>query len=126
MLRHLLLAAAGSDRLGRLAASAPFGKNAARRFVAGADVDAALAAGLVPAAEVSVKLSALGQRLDERLAYEHAQAVCAAATEAGTTVTLDAEDHTLTDSTLEILAELRKDHPGTGAVLQAHLRRTEG
>ena len=41
-------------------------------------------------------------------------------------MTLDAEDHTTTDSTLEILAELRKDYPATGAVLQAYLRRTEG
>jgi proline dehydrogenase len=41
-------------------------------------------------------------------------------------VTLDAEDHTTTDSTLEILAELRKTYPATGAVLQAYLRRTEG
>ncbi|WP_250028002.1 proline dehydrogenase family protein [Paractinoplanes maris] len=169
MLRHLLLTAAGSDRLGRLATSAPLSGNVARGLVAGADADAALhtgraladdglaltfehlsaetrsveqavavrdeyrnllgrlkSAGLAPVAEVSVKLSALGQRLDERLAYEHALAVCAAAAEAGTTVTLDAEDHTLTDSTLEILTELRKDHPGTGAVLQAYLRRTEG
>ncbi|MGA5303531.1 proline dehydrogenase family protein [Nucisporomicrobium flavum] len=83
-------------------------------------------AGLTPAAEVSVKLSALGQKVDDRMAYEYAHAICAAAAEAGTTVTLDAEDHTTTDSTLEILAELRKDHPGTGAVLQAYLRRTEG
>jgi proline dehydrogenase len=83
-------------------------------------------AGLTPAAEVSVKLSALGQRIDEKLAFEYALAVCAAATEASTSVTLDAEDHTTTDSTLEILAELRKDHPSTGAVLQAYLRRTEG
>jgi proline dehydrogenase len=81
-------------------------------------------AGLTPAAEVSVKLSALGQRLDDRMAYEHVRAICAAATEAGTTVTLDAEDHTTTDSTLEILADLRKDFPATGAVLQAYLRRT--
>lgn len=83
-------------------------------------------AGLTPAAEVSLKLSAVGQRLDDRLAYEHARAICAAAAEAGTTVTLDAEDHTTTDSTLEILLELRKDFPATGAVLQAYLRRTEG
>ena len=83
-------------------------------------------AGLTPAAEVSVKLSALGQKVDDRMAYEYANAICAAAAEAGTTVTLDAEDHTTTDSTLEILAELRKDHPSTGAVLQAYLRRTEG
>jgi proline dehydrogenase len=82
-------------------------------------------AGLTPATEVSVKLSALGQKIDDTLAYEYAQAICAAAAEAGTTVTLDAEDHTTTDSTLEILAELRKVYPATGAVLQAYLRRTE-
>ncbi|GGK83255.1 proline dehydrogenase [Mangrovihabitans endophyticus] len=82
-------------------------------------------AGLTPAAEVSVKLSALGQKFDPAVAVEHARAVCAAAAQAGTTVTLDAEDHTTTDSTLEILADLRKDHPTTGAVLQAYLRRTE-
>ncbi|MEV8507379.1 proline dehydrogenase family protein [Actinoplanes sp. NPDC051475] len=83
-------------------------------------------AGLTPAAEVSLKLSAMGQKIDDRMAYDYAHAICAAAAEAGTTVTLDAEDHTTTDSTLEILAELRKDYPTTGAVLQAYLRRTEG
>ncbi|HEY3008253.1 MAG TPA: proline dehydrogenase family protein [Micromonosporaceae bacterium] len=80
---------------------------------------------LTPAAEISLKLSALGQRFDEQLAYDNARAICVAATEAGTTVTLDMEDHTTTDSTLEILGKLRKDFPTTGAVLQAYLRRTE-
>jgi proline dehydrogenase len=83
------------------------------------------AAELTPAAEVSVKLSALGQLFDEQLAYDHARAICAAAAEAGTTVTLDMEDHTTTDSTLEILFKLRKDFPTTGVALQAYLRRTE-
>jgi proline dehydrogenase len=84
------------------------------------------AAGLTPAAEVSVKLSALGQRFDEKLAEQNARAICAAARQAGTTVTLDMEDHTTTDSTLEILGRLREEYPTTGAVLQAYLRRTEG
>ena len=83
------------------------------------------AAGLTPAAEVSLKLSALGQAFDEDLAEANARAICAAAAEVGTTVTLDMEDHTTTDSTLTILGRLRKDFPGTGAVLQAYLRRTE-
>ncbi|QSB14483.1 proline dehydrogenase family protein [Natronosporangium hydrolyticum] len=83
------------------------------------------AAGLTPAAEVSLKLSALGQRFDEQLAHDYAAQVCAAAAEAGTTVTLDMEDHTTTDSTCEILAKLRQDHPETGVALQAYLRRTE-
>jgi proline dehydrogenase len=78
-----------------------------------------------PTAEVSVKLSALGQRFDEKLAYELARQICAAAKAAGSTVTLDMEDHATTDSTLEVLARLRADFPSTGAVLQAHLRRTE-
>src|SRR5256714_8010334 len=82
-------------------------------------------AGLTPAAEVSVKLSALGQVFDEELAYEHAHAICAAAAAADTTVTLDMEDHETTDQTLEALARLRADFPSTGAVLQAYLRRTE-
>jgi proline dehydrogenase len=82
-------------------------------------------AGLTPAAEVSVKLSALGQLFDEQLAYDHARQICAAATEVGTTVTLDMEEHTVTDSTLEILGKLRKDFPTTGVALQAYLRRTE-
>ena len=76
-------------------------------------------------AEISVKLSALGQALDERLATEHARQICGAAEAAGSTVTLDAEDHTTTDATLRTLHELRADFPATGAVLQSYLRRTE-
>ena len=84
--------------------------------------------GLTSGAEVSVKLSAVGQALPgdgEKVALENAQAICAAARAAGTTVTLDMEDHTTTDSTLSILGKLRADFPETGAVLQAYLHRTE-
>jgi proline dehydrogenase len=83
------------------------------------------AAELTSRAEVSVKLSALGQRFDEKVAYEHARTICAAAADAGTTVTVDMEDHTATDSTLDMVLRLRRDFPNTGAVLQAYLRRTE-
>jgi proline dehydrogenase len=77
-------------------------------------------------AEVSVKLTAVGQAIDEGLALDNARRICEAARSASTTVTLDMEDHTTTDSTLGILRELRQDFPDTGAVLQAYLRRTEG
>ena len=86
------------------------------------------AKGLAPHAEVSVKLSAIGQFLPDnghKVALENARDICRAARNAGTTVTLDMEDHTTTDSTLSILRELRKDFPETGAVLQAMLHRTE-
>ncbi|USX48692.1 proline dehydrogenase family protein [Lentzea sp. HUAS12] len=84
--------------------------------------------GLTEGAEVSVKLSAVGQSLavdGEKIALENARRICAAAAVVGTTVTLDMEDHTTTDSTLGILRELRVDFPWVGAVLQAYLRRTE-
>ena len=55
------------------------------------------AEGLASRAELSVKLSALGQALDEELAYENARAVCRTAAEAGIAMTLDMEDHTTTD-----------------------------
>ena len=84
--------------------------------------------GLGPSAEVSVKLSALGQALGDdgpEIACENAATICWAAQRAGTQVTLDMEDHTTTDATLEALSALRTEFPGTGAVLQAYLRRTE-
>jgi proline dehydrogenase len=80
--------------------------------------------GLAERAEVSVKLTAVGQLLDERLALDNATRICAAAERVGTTVTLDMEDHTTTDSTLRVLASLRATWPWAGGVLQAYLRRT--
>jgi proline dehydrogenase len=88
----------------------------------------ALAAeGLGERAEMSVKLSAFGQALPggDDLAYANVLPVVEAAAEAGTTVTLDMEDHTTVDSTLGILHELRKRFPQTGAVVQSYLFRTE-
>jgi proline dehydrogenase len=79
--------------------------------------------------EVSLKLSALGQALDrdgEKIARENAHTICAAAQRAGVWVTVDAEDHTTTDSTLSIVRDLRTDFPWLGTVLQAYLRRTLG
>ncbi|MGH3447482.1 MAG: proline dehydrogenase family protein [Nocardioidaceae bacterium] len=85
-------------------------------------------AGLTQRAEVSVKLSAVGRALPgdgESIALDNARRICQAASNAGTTVTLDMEDHTTTDATLSILRDLRQDFPNTGAVLQAYLHRTE-
>jgi len=86
------------------------------------------ARGLTRHAEVSVKLSAIGQAIPQhghKIALENARTICRAARNAGTTVTFDMEDHTTTDATLAVLRELRKDFPETGAVLQAYLHRTE-
>ncbi len=84
--------------------------------------------GLARNSEVSVKLTAVGLLLGAdgpKVALENARTICHAARNAGSIVTLDMEDHTTTDITLETLQELRKDFPETGGVLQAYLHRTE-
>ena len=78
--------------------------------------------------EVSLKLSALGQALPrdgEKIALENARAICERAQQSGIWVTVDAEDHTTTDSTLSIVRELRTDFQWVGTVLQAYLKRTQ-
>jgi proline dehydrogenase len=78
--------------------------------------------------EVSLKLSALGQALPrdgEKIALENAHTICERAQRAGAWVTVDAEDHTTTDSTLSIVRDLRTEFAWLGTVLQAYLRRTE-
>ncbi|QWC86814.1 proline dehydrogenase family protein [Nocardioidaceae bacterium] len=91
-------------------------------------------AGLAATCEVSLKLSAIGQALTgsgegtkqgDDLALENARRVCRAARNAGTTVTIDMEDHTTTDRTLQAVRDLRQDFPETGAVVQSQLKRTE-
>jgi proline dehydrogenase len=77
--------------------------------------------------EMSVKLSMFGQALENghELALANVRPVVEAAAAIGTTVTLDAEDHTTLDSMFAIHEELRKDFPQTGCVIQAYLFRTE-
>ncbi|MFJ6724951.1 proline dehydrogenase family protein [Streptomyces sp. NPDC091281] len=77
--------------------------------------------------ELSVKLSMFGQALPggHELALANVRPVVEAAAALGTTVTLDAEDHTTLDSMFAIHEELRKDFPQTGCVIQAYLFRTE-
>ena len=88
------------------------------------------------AVEVSVKPTALGLLLGsedagapgvlgERVATEHLERIAIAARDAGTTVTVDAEDHRTADATLRIATALRERHGSVGSVVQAALRRTE-
>jgi len=78
--------------------------------------------------EVSVKATAVGLFLPEhgeKTAAENIARICTAARNAGTTVTLDAEEHTAVGATLRIAGELRADFPDLGCVVQSRLRRTE-
>ena len=90
-------------------------------------VDRLVASGLAQGNEVSVKLSALGQSLGAdgpAQATERARALVEHATAAGVDVTLDMEDSSTVDSTLETLRALRADVPRVGCVLQSMLLRT--
>jgi proline dehydrogenase len=78
-------------------------------------------------AEVSVKPTAVGLGLrehGEKTATENIARICGAARDAGTTVTLDMEDHTRVEGTLRIAAQLRPDFPDLGCVIQSYLRRS--
>ncbi|MGS2640204.1 proline dehydrogenase family protein [Streptosporangium sp. LJ11] len=84
--------------------------------------------GLGDRAEVSVKLSAVGQALGadgDKIALENALQICEAAAASGASVTLDMEDHTTVDSTLATLRALREDFPSTGVAVQSYLFRSE-
>ncbi|WP_079032342.1 proline dehydrogenase family protein [Streptomyces specialis] len=113
------------DHLGEHVTDAAEARRARDAYLALAEALAAEKLG--ERAELSVKLSAFGQALPggHDLAYRTVLPVVEAAAAAGTTVTLDMEDHTTTDSTLAILRDLRTRFPRTGAVVQSYLYRTE-
>ena len=74
---------------------------------------------------VSVKLTALGLKLDYDLCRENLQSVVREAARRGNFVRLDMEDSSTTDDTLRLYRELRESgHENLGVVLQAYLRRT--
>ena len=78
-------------------------------------------------AEVSVKPTAVGLGLaehGEKTALENMSRIAAAARNAGTTVTVDMEDHTRIEPTLRLVSELRADYPDLGCVIQSYLRRS--
>jgi proline dehydrogenase len=80
------------------------------------------------AAEVSVKPTAVGLGLSEhgeKTAAENIARICAAARTAGTTVTLDMEEHDKVDAVLRLHRELREEFADLGCVIQSYLRRTE-
>jgi proline dehydrogenase len=172
MLRRLLLAASGSDRVRRLVTSAPYARGVVGRYVAGDDAAEAVeaarrllrrgllvsldylgedtadpeqaaavageytrligrlaAAGLAAGgrAEVSVKPTAVGLGLPDhgdKTAAENISRICVAAREAGTTVTLDMEDHQHVEATLRLVTDLRQEFPDLGCVIQSGLRRS--
>lgn len=112
---------ASLDHLGENVTRLDGARSAADAYVAG--LDRIEAAGLN--ANVSIKLSQLGIDIDERVALDNAERVVERAVRAGTTVTIDMEDHRYTERTVNACVELQRRHPGgVGVALQSYLHRT--
>jgi proline dehydrogenase len=75
-------------------------------------------------ANVSVKLTALGLKMDRELARRNLFRVLEAASGRGNFVRIDMEDSSVTEATIALFLDARKDHPNVGLALQAYLRRT--
>jgi proline dehydrogenase len=75
-------------------------------------------------ANISVKLTALGLKLDPARCREHFGRLVDGATAHGIFVRIDMEDSSVTDETLRIYYESRRVTERVGLVLQAYLRRS--
>lgn len=76
-------------------------------------------------ANVSIKPTAMGIDVDADQASSLVEQVVARAAAAGTSVTLDMEDHRYTDRTIDLCVALAAAHPGAvGIAIQAYLHRT--
>jgi proline dehydrogenase len=76
-------------------------------------------------ANVSIKPTMLGLKIDEELCTSNVRAIVEHAAGLGNFVRIDMEDHTCTDATLRMYREVHETHPSSvGVVLQAYMHRT--
>lgn len=74
---------------------------------------------------ISVKLSMMGQKIDESFCRDNLKQILALAKEKGVFVRLDMEGTDITDSTLGLFESVYPEYPeNVGVVLQAYLKRT--
>jgi proline dehydrogenase len=75
-------------------------------------------------ANISIKLTMLGLKIDERLCAAHVTTIARRAGELDNFVRIDMEDSSCTDATLRIYREILESCGNVGAVLQSYMRRT--
>ncbi len=76
-------------------------------------------------ATLSLKPTQLGSHRGTEHCKEVIEGIVERAEQHNIKITLDMEDHSLTDMTMDIFRALHKDHPTFGTVLQARLFRTD-
>ncbi len=75
-------------------------------------------------ANVSIKLTLLGLKIDEGFCRENVGRIASAASESGNFVRIDMEDSSCTDATLRIYRAVHGEYGNLGVVFQAYMRRT--
>ena len=75
-------------------------------------------------ANVSIKLTQLGLKVDATTCFDLTSQLVRHANEVKNFVRIDMEDASCTTDTLQIYRQLRRDHTNVGVVIQAYLRRT--
>jgi len=73
---------------------------------------------------ISLKLTALGLKIDENLCWDNLSVVLDKAREHNNFVRMDMEDSTVTDATIKMCKKGKGYYPKCGTVLQAYMRRT--
>jgi len=74
---------------------------------------------------ISVKLTALGLKLDPAECRKQFARIVDAARAVGNFVRIDMEDSSVTEETIRVFLEFRERYPRIGLVLQAYLRRSD-
>ena len=75
-------------------------------------------------ANVSIKLTLLGLKVNEGFCRENVSRIATAAAKSGNFVRIDMEDSSCTAATLRIYEAVHSEHGNLGVVLQAYMRRT--
>jgi proline dehydrogenase len=75
-------------------------------------------------ANVSIKPTMLGLKIDEQMCHRNIATIVSKAAELGNFVRIDMEDNTCTDATLRIYRGISSEIGHVGVVLQAYLHRT--
>jgi len=75
-------------------------------------------------ANISIKPTLVGLKIDEGLCSEMVRILVAHAAEHSNFVRIDMEDHSCTDGTLRVYRNARKEYDNVGVVLQSYMRRT--
>ncbi|WLV23905.1 proline dehydrogenase [Aciduricibacillus chroicocephali] len=76
--------------------------------------------------ELSVKMTSLGLDISDDVVFANMRRILDAGKKHDVTITIDMEDESRCEKTLEIFKTLRKEYDNVGTVLQAYLYRTLG